>query len=70
MKTVTELKCNACVQGRNSLNGERYAIAITGTIDEAPEGSSVYDVLRQLADQIEQEAKPMEYPDSLKVIIA
>lgn len=57
------------VTGRKALNGERHSMTITGVVEEAVEGESIFDALRSLADHIEVETADMQYPDSLRVSI-
>ena len=57
------------VTGRKALNGERYTMTITGAVEAAKEGESLFDALRSLADHIEIETAEMEYPESLRVTL-
>lgn len=59
----------AIVNGSNSMNEERYSLTITGDIAEASEGDTVIDVLRSLADYIEEETREMEIKDSFQITL-
>ena len=59
----------AVVNGKNTLNGERHSVTMAGTVDDHPEGTTIYDVIRAMADQIENQNEPMAYPDSFQITL-
>lgn len=62
-------KWKVVVNGRKHLNGVRFAVTYFGTIETADEGSTVYDLMRELADQIEADNREMQFPDSFVVML-
>lgn len=64
------LHWKAVVNGRNTLNGERYSITTVGQIAEAAPGDTIYDVLRALPAHLETTHKEMEHPDSFQITLA
>ena len=56
------------VNGRKSLNGERFAVKAQTTAS-GPEAGDVFAVLECLTVHIRKECQGMEFPDSLRVTI-
>lgn len=63
---LTGRKWEAKLNGRNTLNGQRYGATHYGTIDAG--SGTLFDVVRELADEIEGNSD-MEYPDSIQITI-
>lgn len=59
----------AKINGRSSMNGERYGITLHGEITEVPDGLSLYDAVRDLIDHCEAESGSMQFPDSIQITI-
>ena len=62
-------KFEATVTGKRYLNGSVYQAVFDGA-GEVEERVPVYELLRQLADFLEEENKEMEYPSSLTVTVS
>lgn len=60
----------AVINGRKATNGKRYSATYTGDILESDDDSTLYDVLRSLADHLETVNAEMEQPDSFQVTLA
>lgn len=61
-------KWKATVNGRKSLNGERYSATCFGEVAEARD-HSIYDVVMDLAMKLEERNAEMELPDSIQITI-
>jgi hypothetical protein len=59
----------AVVNGRRTLNGERHSVTIHGHLDFQGGDFSIYEVMRQLADHLEESNSQMEYPDSFRITL-
>jgi acetylornithine deacetylase/succinyl-diaminopimelate desuccinylase-like protein len=59
----------AVVNGQRSLNATRQSITLTGTIRHAEEWSTIFDVMHDLAEHIEQHTKDMEIKDSFQITL-
>lgn len=59
----------AVLNGKRALNGPRHSITVHGTVDDGDGDETLFDVLRQLVDHIEESTCEMEYPDSIRVTI-
>jgi hypothetical protein len=59
----------AVINGRKSINGARYAATLTGDIQAAAEGLTIYDVMHSLAAILETNNAEMELPDSFQVTL-
>jgi hypothetical protein len=57
------------INGKRALNGPRHSITVQGTVEAGDGDETIYDVLRQLVDHIEENTTEMEYPDSIRVTI-
>ena len=59
----------AVINGKKSINGERYSATYTGDITDAIEGSTIYTFLHDVAEHLETVNAEMEYPDSIQVTL-
>jgi hypothetical protein len=59
----------AVINGRRSLNGQRHSAQLSGNIEAAPDGVTIYDVMRELIDHLEEHNAEMEYPDSIRITL-
>ncbi len=59
----------AVVNGRRSLNGERHSVTLTGNIEHAESDSTIFDVIHDLAEHIEEHTREMELPDSFQITL-
>ena len=62
------------VNGKKALNGKRYSATYTGDIQNAyPEGENdpitIYEVVGELLNHIEQANREMEYPDAIQITV-
>lgn len=57
------------VNGKKSINGERYCATFTGDVLESDEDSTIYDFLLSVADHLATVNAEMEYPDSIQVTL-
>ena len=62
-------KWKAVINGKRGLNGARYSATYTGDIEAAGDDQTIYDVLRELADHLEQVNAEMELPESYQVTL-
>lgn len=63
------LRWVAVINGKKCLNGKRYSAKIFGDIEHSEPESTIYEVLRGLADHLEDQNAEMEYPDSFQVTL-
>lgn len=63
------LKWKAVINGRKSINGERYSATITGDIEASEDWSTIYDVMHDLAEHLEANNREMELPDSFQITL-
>ena len=59
----------AVVNGRRALNGARHSITLSGHIEQAEPGSTIFDVMLELADHIEARTADMEIKDSFQITL-
>ena len=59
----------AVINGRRSLNSHRYSVTLTGEVVDHDEDQTIYDLMCELADQIEQHNPEMEFPESFQVTL-
>lgn len=57
------------INGKKSLNGERYSITIDGEIGELEDDVTFFDIARQLVDEAETHCVEMAFPDSMRLTI-
>lgn len=62
-------KWRAVMNGKRALNGPRHSIQIFGDVEDSAGDETLFDVLRQLVDHIEENTTEMKYPDSIQVTI-
>ena len=60
----------AVINGKKSINGERYSATYTGDVLEADDDGDIYDFLLSMADHLATVNAEMEYPDSIQVTLA
>lgn len=59
----------AVINGRRSLNGERYSATITGTVESAESWSTIYELMSDLSTHLCLQNAEMEIPDSFQITL-
>ena len=62
-------KWKAVINGRNSLNGERYSITLYGQVEEVYKEVIMADLMHDLVDHIESQTQEMEIKDSFQITL-
>ena len=57
------------INGKRHKNSKRYAATYTGDVQGVLDCTTIYDVLRELADYFEVHNADMDHPDSFQVTL-
>ena len=69
MKIEPGRQFRVVVNGRRYLNGQRYALKLTGQFVSGPTGFDLYGLAAAAAERTRKECREMEYPDSLQITV-
>lgn len=57
------------INGKNSLNGKRHGVVLFGDVERMDDDSSIYSLMRVLAQIAQDQNKEMLFPDSFQITL-